>query len=456
MKTLIFIFLAAIVILFTGIGKNKKLLMPLTVTALGIGLALTFFDFQSAIPQFEGMLNFDRFAQGFSFVMLFSTLLLVLLSEFVMQKEDIKGDLYGLMLFVLCGAICMVSFDHLVMLFLGIEILSIPLYVLAGSEDKNLRANEAALKYFVMGAFATGILLFGITLVYGATGSFSIDKIILQGINESVSPMLSIGILLLLCGMAFKIGAAPFHFWSPDVYEGSPHLFTAFMASVVKVAGFGAFYRLFVDGLGTFQGSNWGTPLAVVAALTIIVGNFSALMQEKPKRMLAYSSIAHAGYALMAVLGNAATSAGTLLLYMAAYAMATIALFAVFIPLAQKSEEDGFDMFNGLGKTHPFAALTATLGMMSLAGIPPTAGFFGKYLLFTEAFPQYAWLVLIAILGSAVSIAYYLRILMAMYFKSPQGVSYEMPFLYKLVFGLSVTCILLLVLFPAHITTWFS
>ena len=452
MKTLIFIFLAAIVILFAGTGKNKKLLMPLALTALGIGLVLTFFDFQSALPQFTGMLNFDRFSQGFTFLMLASTLLLVLLSEFVMRKEEIKGDLYGLMLFVLCGGICMVSFEHLVMLFLGIEILSIPLYVLAGSEQKSLRSNEAALKYFVMGAFATGILLFGITLVYGATGTF-----VLSEIAQNVpSTMLNVGILLLLCGMAFKIGAAPFHFWSPDVYEGSPHLFTAFMASVVKLAGFGAFYRLFIDGFGTFQLSNWGIPLAIIAAITIILGNVTALMQNKPKRMLAYSSISHAGYALMAILGNSSTSASTLLLYLAAYSVATIALFAVFIPLAEKSEQDGFEIFNGLGKTHPFAALTATLGMMSLAGIPPTAGFFGKYLLFTEAFNSYPWLVLIAVLGSAVSIAYYLRILMAMYFKSPEGNPVQMPFAYKIVFGLSVACIILLIVFPSHIIEMFS
>jgi NADH-quinone oxidoreductase subunit N len=391
MKALIILFLAALVLLFAGVFKKRSALMPVALVGVLAALATTIMDLSTRSDmnmQYASMMAFDQYALAFTAVTLTVLALLIGLSGWSFrQLTDTLGDNYGLVFFSVCGALCMFSFTNMVMLFLGIEILSIPLYVLAGSRRDDLASNEAALKYFLMGAFATGILLFGMTLVYGSTASFD-TKVIADAIAGGVSSpmMLKTGIVLILIGLFFKISAAPFHFWAPDVYTGSPNFVTAFMATIVKTAGIAAFYRLFSTafvGVADF----WTISVAVVAALTMTVANLTAIYQTDFKRMMAYSSISHAGYLLMGILaiGNAGAG-GALLLYLLTYSVATVCAFAAYMAVTEPRLDGSFASFNGLGKTQPILAAVMAISMLSLAGIPPLAGFFGKYFLFAAAF----------------------------------------------------------------------
>jgi NADH-quinone oxidoreductase subunit N len=421
MKALIILFVAALVLLFAGVFKKRSALMPVALVGVLAALAATIMDLSARSDfnmQYASMMAFDQYALAFTAVTLTVLALLIGLSGWSFrQLSDTLGDNYGLIFFSACGALCMFSFTNMVMLFLGIEILSIPLYVLAGSRRDDPASNEAALKYFLMGAFATGILLFGMTLVYGSTASFD-TKVIADAIAGGVSSpmMLKTGIVLILIGLFFKISAAPFHFWAPDVYTGSPNFVTAFMATIVKTAGVAAFYRLFFTafiGVADF----WTISVAVVAALTMTVANLTAIYQTDFKRMMAYSSISHAGYLLLGILaiGNAGAS-GALLLYLLTYSVATVCAFAAYMAVTEPRLDGSFASFNGLGKTQPILAAVMAICMLSLAGIPPLAGFFGKYFLFAAAFERYPWLVVLAVINSAISIFYYFKVIIAMYF----------------------------------------
>jgi NADH-quinone oxidoreductase subunit N len=423
MTALIIIFLTALVVLFAGLTKHRGLLQPIalmgTLGALGVTCLELFGGVSIGINSlYPDMLSFNAYSTAFSAVVLLSTALIIGLGVFGFRMlDDTLGDNYALLLFSLCGALCMFCFQNITMLFLGIEILSIPLYVLAGSRRDNISGNEAALKYFLMGAFATGILLFGTALVYGATGSFDLNTIASAiGDGKHSAAMLHVGILMILVGMSFKVSAVPFHFWAPDVYTGSPNLVTAFMATVVKTAGFAAFYKLFTVAFGPAAGF-WGTPVAMLAALTMTVANLTALFQTDFKRMIAYSSIAHAGYLLLAVLAAVTPgSAGAILLYTLTYSIATICALGAYMAVTEPNMDGSFDAFNGLEKKSPLLAAALAISMLSLAGVPPTAGFFGKYFLFTSVFEKYPWLVVLAVINSAVSIYYYFKVIIAMYF----------------------------------------
>lgn len=419
MTALLILFFTALAALFAGLSKNRSWLQPITLvgTLLALGSAL-FLPAPEWNDAYRSMFHFDGFAMAFSGVAILSTSLIIALSGWGFRKlQDTLGDNYGLLLFSLCGALCMFSFTNMVMLFLGIEILSIPLYILAGSRRDDLASNEAALKYFLMGAFATGILLFGITLVYGATASFDLAVISRSIEAGSTSPwMLNVGILLIVIGLSFKVSAVPFHFWAPDVYTGSPNLITAFMATVVKTAGFAAFYRLFSMAFGPAV-EVWSLPLAVIAGLTMTLANTTALFQTDFKRMMAYSSISHAGYLLLAVLAIGTAGADrAMMFYLLSYSIATICAFGAYIVVAEQKGDGSFSAFNGLAKQNPFLAAVLAISMLSLAGIPPLAGFFGKYFLFTAAFAKYPWLVVLAVINSAISIYYYFKIIIAAYF----------------------------------------
>jgi NADH-quinone oxidoreductase subunit N len=327
-----------------------------------------------------------------------------------------------LLLFSLVGAIMMVSYNHLLMLFVGIEILSISMYVLAGSDKRNVRSNEAALKYFLMGAFATGILLFGIALLYGATGTFALSALpsaVAAPANASLQPMLYIGILLMLIGIGFKVSAAPFHFWTPDVYEGTPTFFTAFMSTVVKTAGFAAFLKLLAVALPAAQ-SFWLPTITAMCALTLLLGNIGAAIQSSAKRMLAYSSVSHAGYLLIGLVASRGVLTGAaangIFFYSLAYSVATVAAFGVLKLVADQRGREDYDGLNGLARQNPLLAFVMTVAMLSLAGIPLTGGFFGKFYIFIAAVEQgYIGLVVFAVVMSMVGIYYYLRPIIAMY-----------------------------------------
>jgi NADH-quinone oxidoreductase subunit N len=406
-----------VVMMYSGIVLKQDKAIRLTAI-LGIVLLIVanWLEF-AGVPFFQadtrGMLRFTTFGLVFNSVAFIATLIYFLLSGRDMEQVGKQvSDYYALIFFVLCGVSIVSAFQTLLLLFVGIEIISIPLYILAGSDKRNLKSNEASLKYFLMGSFSTGLMLMGIALLYGATGTFHVE-----GLNlgmAALTPMMGMGIVLLLVSMAFKASAAPFHFWTPDVYDGSPAVFTSFMATVVKAAVFIAFLRLFENAFGKIQGS-WQLLVAVITALTLIIGNVTAVFQQSVKRMLAYSSIAQAGFMMLAIFALNATGKQGLILYTAAYSLATIGIFAVLLKLKDYT----FDGFNGLARHEPVLALTTAVFLLSLAGIPLTAGFFSKYFMLVGAMKngQMFWLVIVGILCAAISVYYYFRVIQSMYFR---------------------------------------
>ena len=462
MTALLILFITGIAVLFAGLSGNRKLVSWITVlgalAALGMAaMPLYCGDTSSWADAYKSMIYFDRYALSFSVVALLSTALLAGLSMWGFRGlSETLGDHYALILFSVCGALTMFSYTNLVMLFLGIEIMSIPLYVLAGSRRDHLASNEAALKYFLMGSFATGILLFGMTLIYGSTATFDTAGIAAAIERGVLSPgMLKAGILLMVIGLSFKVSAVPFHFWAPDVYQGSPNMVTAFMATVVKTAGFAAFYKLFSTSFIGMQ-EFWSVGIAGIAGITMTLANTTAIFQQDFKRMMAYSSISHAGYLMMAILvAGTPGSAGALLVYVLTYSVASITAFAAYMSVAEPNADGAFSAFNGLGKKQPLTAAIMAISMFSLAGIPPMAGFFGKYFLFSAVVGQYPWLVVLAVVNSAISIYYYFKVVVAMYFAKEEN-TYEVapsaPVQWILLAGLLLTAALTVM--PGAVLHW--
>ena len=453
MNIIITIAVTALVVLYAGLFNAKKALLPITIIGLLTSLAFVVTSWDTNISYY-GMMQMDNFALAFSGITIIGTLFIFLLTQnyFAAHSENI-AEYFTLILFSLSGIIIMISYQNMSMLFIGLEIMSVSLYILAGIRKGDFASNEASLKYFLMGAFSTGFLLFGITLVYGATGTFDLLRIneYLIGHYSDISPLFYPGVILILIGLSFKIGAAPFHFWTPDVYEGAPTLITSFMSTVVKTAGFAAFLRLFA---GTFAPLHdfWLPPLIVIVCLTLFIGNVTALFQKNFKRMLAYSSISHAGYLLFSLVTLSANSSNNVLVYAAAYTFASIIAFAVLILVKQKTGNDHFDSFNGLAKRNPMTALALTIAMLSLAGIPLTAGFIGKYLMFLNVMGDYQiYLVPFAILNALVGFYYYFKVIVAMYFKEGHEISLETPIQYRLVLILSVIITVFLGVYPTVI-----
>jgi NADH-quinone oxidoreductase subunit N len=418
------LFVTGLIALFAAFAKKSQVVIGIVVVGIltTIGLLVREWNNPYMNMKYQGIIM-DKYAIAFSIITLTLTLLVCLVAyDRYKNRLEHVGDYYSLLVFSACGALCLFSFTDLFMLFLGIEILSIPLYVLAGSKKNDLRSNEAALKYFIMGAFATGILLFGMTLIYGSTASFNVNTIsMIASTQEHMPSMFYVGVIMMLCAFCFKVGAAPFHFWSPDVYTGSPTIITSFMATVVKIAAFGAFMKLFFSCFGMAT-SYWAPTLAVIAGLTMTIANITAVFQDNFKRMLAYSSVAHVGYILMAlVASNHALSVFNLMFYLVSYSLATLLIFTVYMRVKDHAAHEGVSAFNGLGKSQPWMALAVIIGIVSLAGIPPTAGFFGKYFLFANVFNDYPWLVIVAILNSTISIYYYFKVVIAMYFTEADG-----------------------------------
>lgn len=448
MKALVLLSSLGVIALLSEIFSFKKLVYPIVIIGLITTLIFNAFDWGTDKTYF-GMMRYDDYAVAFSSVLIGIAILWFFMAEGFFKEESNMSDYFSLILFSLAGAVIMVSYSNMAMLFLGIEILSIPMYVLAGSKKGDVLSNEAGFKYLILGAFATGFLLFGIALIYGATASFDIVEIAQVVSVGGTSSIFYVGLLLMLVGMAFKVSAAPFHFWAPDVYQGAPTPVTAYMATIVKTAAFAAFLRLFYT---SFQGSanTWTNVVMIMAGLTLLAGNITAVLQSSTKRMLAYSSVAHAGYMLLGLLALNSFSQSSILMYALAYSIGSITSFGVLIYVAKARGGDAVDSFNGLAKTNPFLAFVMTVALLSLAGIPPTAGFFAKYYIFTAAFQAgYAWLVLIAILASLIGVYYYFRIIIAMYFKqSNDETAIEVSMNHKLLFVLTVLLTLALGLMP--------
>ena len=419
MSVLIILFITAVLALFSGVYNQGKFARYIGIFGLLVALYVSFLPECSFFNQYKSMFDFDENAALFTKISLVVTLLIFFLGGFAFNNHrSHQSELYALMLFSLTGAIILFSFTNLVTLFLGIEVLSIPLYVMAGSNKTDLRSNEASIKYFLMGAFATGFLLFGTALVYGSTGTFDIAEISAYSLDNANNTMFVLGIMLMLCAMAFKVSLAPFHMWSPDVYQGSPSIITAFMASVVKIAGFFAFFKLMYLA---FAGSvsEWLNIIGVFVIITLLLSNAMGLAQSNAKRMLAYSSVSHAGYLALIFFGANSLSLYNLAFYLFAYSLATIGVFMTLIYVEKIKRETSFEAFKGLAKTEPLAAVATAVSLLSMAGIPLTAGFVGKFSIFSQAMnaPHVGpLLVVIAVIGSALSIAYYLKLIISMFF----------------------------------------
>ncbi len=421
MNTLLILTGIGIFGLFSEIFKLKKALLPVVFIGLIAAFISIVVDWNSNIIYFNNMMKVDNYSLAFSALMVAITFLWFIISPGFFKDQTSKSDHFTLILFALIGGVLMTSFNNLLMLFLGIEILSLSMYILAGSNKRVLVSNEAALKYFLMGSFATGFLLFGIALIYGATASFDIEKIgaFISSGSLSHSWMLSVGVLFIVVAMAFKVSAAPFHFWAPDVYQGSPTVITAYMSTVVKTAAFAAFFRLFLHAFSSI-GEVWHTTIMVLSGLTILVGNITAVYQNNVKRMLAYSSIAHAGYMLLAIVSMNETAGSALLFYTIAYSVSSIASFTILLLVSNVTGSDSIESFYGLSKRSPFLTIITVVAMLSLAGIPPTAGFFAKYYIFISAMQNgLTYLVLLAVLGSLIGVYYYFRVIIAMFREGP-------------------------------------
>ncbi len=442
-----------IVVLFLGFSKSKNILLPATLLFLLVTLIANFVDWNHQYLYFNDMLWGNNASMVFSGIVLLSAFFVVALTRGFEQEGEAAqpAEYYGIMLFSLVGAIMMISYENLIILFVGVEILSVSIYILTGSDKRNLRSNEAALKYFLMGAFATGIMLFGMALMYGATGSFvisDISEIIGTRAWNEQSQLLYAGLLMLLVGLLFKVSAAPFHFWTPDVYDGAPTIFTAYMSTIVKTAGFAALYRLLAGSLASLQ-DYWFATLATITVLTLLAGNVTAVYQTSFKRMLAYSSISHAGYLLIALTSLTAKSQSSILFYSLAYSLSTVSAFGVLILVSQQQASNNYDAFNGLAKKNPFLAFVLAVSMLSLAGIPLTAGFMGKLFVFTDAAQKGTiWLLVVAILASAIGIYYYFRVLIAAYFKEGDLATIRIAPFYKVVLIIVTTLTIVLGLFP--------
>lgn len=429
----------ALAILLISAFSKKSLHAAMTLFC-GLAIVSAFiFTWKSWIngssisPLGTSMLVFDRMAYGFDLLFLVTSLLTLLLSTNYLPQEKIhSGEYHALLLFALTGAMLIAHGGDLIVIFLGIEIMSLSAYILAGLKQGVVRSYEASLKYFILGSFASGFLLYGIALAYGIGGSTSLAFFQKITIPPAEPLLVNMAVAFILIGIGFKIAVAPFHLWSPDVYEGAPTPVTAFMASVIKAAGFAALIRI-VIALGHIPQIPWIPILWALSALTMTIGNLVALRQTNIKRMLAYSSIAHAGYALVGVTAalqkNALTEStlGAVIFYLFAYSLMTLGAFAVVIALGRRGDQaEELSDLSGLAGSHPVLAATMAVFMFSLTGFPPTIGFIGKFYVFAGAMEAgLPGLVVVGVINSAVSAYYYLGPIIKMYFQKDKV--YELP-----------------------------
>src|SRR5450432_1437287 len=451
MNAIIFSAIWGVLMMFSGIFiKTKAVIRNLAITGAAILLLLNIAELSYHFILFHvntrGMLVFDSFGLLFNTVAFAATLIYLLLSAKDIEEVGVnQAEYLALIFFVLCGISIATSYNTLLMLFLGIEIISIPLYILTGSDKRNLKSNEASLKYFLMGAFSTGLMLLGIAFLYGASdrGSFFLDDIAIG--KAASSSMMFTGLLLLTCSMSFKVSAAPFHFWTPDVYDGAPTVITSFMATVVKGGLFIAFIRLFGDSFQEII-PQWQVFIAIITAATLFIGNITAVFQQSVKRMLAYSSIAQVGFILFSLLTINTLATEGIILYIAAYSAASIGLFAILV----KMKDYSFVGFNGMAKQYPLIAFAATIFLLSLAGIPLTGGFMAKYYMIASLMQtgHFLWLVIFALLCATVSVYYYFRVIQAMYFKEGAPQQLELSKGFKFMLVLLAVVVILLGIFP--------
>jgi NADH-quinone oxidoreductase subunit N len=439
---------------------EKGLLAWISLLGLGLCAGETVFLWGSQESAFRESLYLDNFALLCTLIFLGAAVLTILASiQYVRTARIHEGEFYSMVLFATFGMMLMAAANDLMVFFLALETMSLAVYVLTGIERNSSRSAEAAMKYFLTGAFATGFLLYGIALIYGATGSTNLNQISAFLVVPAADwPYYLVGgALLLLAGFAFKIGAVPFHFWIPDVYEGAPTPIAGLMSVGVKAAAFAAWARILLHKLSPLD-ADWIFPVAVLAVATMTLGNLLAMAQSSVKRMLAYSSIAHAGYLLIGIAVGEEWGGMPLLFYLLTYAAMTSGAFAVLAALSDGAViRENYSDFAGLGFRRPFLALAMTLFMLSLAGFPPLAGFTGKFYIFRSAvLSGNTPLAIIGVLNSLLSVAYYLRVVVAMYMQEggvPVKPFLQSPYLYISV-GLAVAATLYLGILPARTLEW--
>ncbi|MGY8697519.1 MAG: NADH-quinone oxidoreductase subunit N [bacterium] len=426
----IIVLLTAFTVLLVDLfaAKNNRSLTLAVTTIIGLLLAM-FAETQlhgKDITGFYGTVVADDFSILFEFIYMSVAIVTVFVSRhYIAENEMNFGEYYVLLLTAVSGMMFMTSGLDLLVIFIGLEVMSISSYILVGMKRKVAEANEAALKYLLLGAFSTGFLLYGISLLYGATGSTLLPTIITEiQKNGSGNPLVIVGMALVVVAMSFKIAIVPFHMWTPDVYTGAPTPVTGFLSGAAKAAGFAVFIRVLMTGI-PLDSANWGNLLWLLAVLTMTVGNVMALQQNEVKRMLAYSSIAHAGYVLVAIVVGSTSAISGVIFYSCAYALMGTGAFGILTIRDAGRVPRTFDDLAGYGKRNPTLALLMSLFIFSLVGLPLTAGFIGKFQIFSAALQEgWIWLTVIGILNSALSVYYYLRVLMFMYMREgalPEG-----------------------------------
>jgi NADH-quinone oxidoreductase subunit N len=415
----------ALLTLFVEGARRDKPASSYWMSLLGIvvSLVLSFFHLGQGVPVFGGMLFQGGFAGYFNLIFLTAALLSTVLARGYLERMEYhRGEFYVLIMFATSGMMLMAGALNLITVFLGIELMSVPLYVLAGVLRKKAKANEAALKYFLLGAFATGFLLYGIALIYGAAGTTDLLQIKAAMPKISGNPLFIIGAGMLVVAFCFKVAAVPFHMWAPDVYEGAPTPVSGFMSTGAKAAAFATFVLVFIR-IFEISGTSISQVIAGIAAASMIIGNISAVAQNNVKRMLAYSSIAHAGYMLSGIAAANNEGQTGILFYLMAYTFMNIGAFGIVSWIeGQDDTKLTFDDYSGLSARQPILAALMSVFMFSLAGIPPFAGFFGKYYVFLAAVEaKMTWLAIIGVLTSLISVYYYLRLVVLMYFRDGEA-----------------------------------
>jgi NADH-quinone oxidoreductase subunit N len=433
------------------VSAKWAMLVLLVITAIAVvGCSWWVMDIAQS-RNLQSMFALDGFAIFFKVLFVGTIAMVVLLSEdFLAEERYSPWEYYSLLAFALCGMMFMASGVHLITIYIGLELMSLSSYILAGFYKNEQKSTEAAMKYFVLGAVSSGILLYGISLIYGVCGSLNLLDVAASMSTIIQNDALMFGIMLLGAGLCFKIAAAPFHVWTPDVYEGAPTPITAFLSTASKAAAFSIFARIFYVGLHDFH-LDWANVLATISALSMILGNFAAITQDNVKRMLAYSSIAHAGYILLGVISINTMGLRGILVYSVVYVFANLGIWATVLML-RRHEYAGerVDDFEGLSRRAPLWAFAMIIFLLSLGGIPPTAGFIGKYFLFAAAVQAgFGWLAIIAVLMSAVSMFYYLRLVVAMYLREGREAEFAITPSLRLVAGVCLVVTLVLGILPS-------
>ncbi|MGQ9509012.1 MAG: NADH-quinone oxidoreductase subunit N [Thermodesulfobacteriota bacterium] len=453
-------FLVLLVDVFSSKTEKKGYLGMLGLIGVVIAFFYTLPLIGSVRSGFEGMWVSDGFSNFLRITFLVIAFLTILISMGYVEREGIAfGEYYALILFSTLGMMLMAGGTHLIIIFLGLETMSIAIYVLAGMLREDRKSVESAFKYFLLGAFATGFLLYGVALLYGATGSLYLKDMAsyISSKNLLRNPMLMMSLVFLTIGFGFKIASVPFHMWTPDVYEGAPTSITAFMASGVKAAGFSALIRVFFTALPGFR-PDWTSIMWVLSVATMTVGNIVAISQSNIKRMLAYSSIAHAGYILVAFVAGNDLGISSILFYLMAYAFMNLGAFTCVILLGKKGEENTLITdYSGIGFKYPLLAASMTIFLLSMAGIPPLGGFMAKFYVFSAAVKErFYWLAVLGVLNSALSVYYYLRVTVLMYFREPQreitGLQFSPASILALILALIGT--LYMGIFPANVLSF--